>query len=158
MESWWRQWSSGCRWRKRSKFPIYNFELDESSKRIFSVVACFSPSSQLFWTHTSQILKYRVKLIWAWHKSSFIDSMANVECWQEKSPLILDLGPHSHSTEQQAKDCFAVLAISHWFLPNHSLLNLQFPTCCVMFMSNGRWAPKRFIYNLSSLLLFIWQD
>jgi hypothetical protein len=54
--------------------------------------------------------------------------------------------PHTISTEYQAGDCFSTLAVSHWFLSNHSLLNLTF----LMFMSNGRWAPIRFIYHLSS--------
>ena len=33
--SWWCQWSSGCRSRKRPEFQIYNSEMDESSKPIF---------------------------------------------------------------------------------------------------------------------------
>jgi hypothetical protein len=37
------------------------------------------------------------------------------------------------------------------------LLNLRFPTCCIMLMSNGQWAPIGFIYNFSSLFNFIWQ-
>jgi hypothetical protein len=48
---------------------------------------------------------------------------------------------------KQNSDCFATLAVSLWFLPNHSLLNFRFPTCCVMFMANEHR------YNLSIISL-----
>ena len=49
----WRQWSSGWSSSKRSEFPTWNFEYDDSSKRIFPVRARFFLSSQLSWTHWS---------------------------------------------------------------------------------------------------------
>ena len=144
MESWWRQWSSGCSCRKRSKFPIYNSELDESSKRIFSVVACFFfQSSQLSWTHWSLNV---AEVILDWQHGQYIQTFLDhdVECLSlslEKILINPDLDHTPSPLNSRLVIALRLLAVSHWFLPNHSLLNLQFPTCCVMFMSNGRWAP-----------------
>ena len=96
------------------------------------------PFKTYFPSRSSFILELTVVLV----ATQIIRHWQHGQCWMliisilEKSPLIPDLRPHSHC---------------HWFLPNHPL---RFPTFCVMFMSNGKWAP---IHNLSSLFLFIWQ-
>jgi hypothetical protein len=101
----WCQWSSDRSSRKRPEFPIC--ELYDHLKGIFS-----APSFLLFWAE--------VMLDWQ-----------HGQCWMficlslEKRALNPDLGPRTHSTEKQASDCFAMLGVSHWFLPNHSLLNMR---------------------------------
>jgi hypothetical protein len=94
-------------------------------------------------------------LFWMRQKSCWIDSMANV--FNLFWPMVLHvnvypfklgketLKPKLHTlpTEQQASDCFATRAVSHWFLPKHSLLNLQFTTC-VMLVSNWPMSTDKF--------------
>jgi hypothetical protein len=57
---------------------------------------------------------------------------------------------HSHSIEYQANvsGCFATLGVSHWFLPNNSLLNLRIPNCCVIFMSKHLNVPRSFVQTI----------
>ena len=124
VESWRRRCSSGCSSIKRLDLQLrvgWPFKTYFLSRTLFipdfpvvlnSLKSSFCSSEIIFVMTVSQIM-------FLWQHGQC------VECYLENNPLIPDLGPHSHC---------------HWFLPNHSLLNL----------SNGRWAPIRFIYNFSS--------
>jgi hypothetical protein len=157
----WRQWPSS---RSLERGPSSRLQHVFSQSELVFFSLKIPTCSELTEVWDFPVLSFQ--LFWMRQKSCWIDSMASV--FNLLWPMILHVNvfpfklgketlkprPHTLSTELQANDCFAMFAVSLWFLPNHSLLNLWFPICFVMFYVQCPLNTNMFYL----LFLFIWKS